>query len=55
MQRVIKSITEGFEFEDSNYDKSILGSFKLYEAMRDSIDYNHYIISRALIKINKEL
>ena len=55
MQRVIKSITEGFEFEDSNYDKSILGSFKLYEAMRESIDYNHYIISRALIKINKEL
>lgn len=55
MQRVIKSITEGFEFEDSNYDKSILGSFKLYEAMRDSIDYNHYIISRALMKINKEL
>ena len=55
MQRVIISITEGFEFEDSNYDKSILGSFKLYEAMRDSIDYNHYIISRALIKINKEL
>ncbi|WP_288550204.1 6-hydroxymethylpterin diphosphokinase MptE-like protein [uncultured Brachyspira sp.] len=55
MQRVIKSITEGFDFEDSNYDKSILGSFKLYEAMRDSIDYNHYIISRALIKINKEL
>ncbi|WP_157143609.1 motility associated factor glycosyltransferase family protein [Brachyspira pilosicoli] len=55
MQRVIKSITEGFDFEDSNYDKSILGSFKLYEAMRESIDYNHYIISRALIKINKEL
>ncbi|PLV58869.1 motility associated factor glycosyltransferase family protein [Brachyspira pilosicoli] len=55
MQRAIKSITEGFEFEDSNYDKSILGSFKLYEAMRDSIDYNHYIISRALMKINKEL
>ncbi|WP_157150161.1 motility associated factor glycosyltransferase family protein [Brachyspira sp. SAP_772] len=55
MQRVIKSITEGFEFEDSDYDKSIVGSFKLYEAMKDSIDYNHYIISRALIKINKEL
>ena len=55
MQRVIKSITEGFEFEESDYDKSIVGSFKLYEAMKDSIDYNHYIISRALIKINKEL
>ena len=55
MQRVIKSITEGFDFEDSDYDKSIIASFKLYEAMKESIDYNHYIISRALIKINKEL
>ena len=55
MQRTIKMITEGFEFKDETMNKSIVNSFKLYEAMKDSIDFNHYIIERALIKIDKEL
>ncbi|MCZ9886270.1 motility associated factor glycosyltransferase family protein [Brachyspira hyodysenteriae] len=55
MQKTIKTITEGFEFKDETMHKSIISSFKLYEAMKDSIDFNHYIIERALIKINKEL
>lgn len=55
MQKTIKAITEGFEFKDEEMNKSIVSSFKLYEAMKDSIDFNHYIIERALIKINKEL
>lgn len=56
MQKTIKTITEGFEFKDDNsMDKSIISSFKLYEAMKDSIDFNHYVINRALIKIDKEL
>ena len=55
MQKTIKTITEGFEFKDETMHKSIVSSFKLYEAMKDSIDFNHYIIERALIKINKEL
>ena len=55
MQKTIKTITEGFDFKDETMHKSIISSFKLYEAMKDSIDFNHYIIERALIKINKEL
>lgn len=55
MQKTIKAITEGFLFEDEKYDKSIVNSYKLYEAMRESIDFNRYIIKRALIKIDKEL
>ena len=55
MQKTIKAITEGFIFEDEKYDKSIVNSYKLYEAMRESIDFNRYIIKRALIKIDKEL
>ena len=55
MQKTIKMITEGFDFKDDTMHKSIISSFKLYEAMKDSIDFNHYIIERALIKINKEL
>ena len=42
-------------FEDEKYDKSIVNSYKLYEAMKESIDFNRYIIKRALIKIDKEL
>ena len=55
MQKTIKAITEGFIFEDEKYDKSIVNSYKLYEAMKESIDFNRYIIKRALIKIDKEL
>lgn len=55
MQKTIKSITEGFIFEDEKYDKSIVNSYKLYEAMKESIDFNRYIIKRAIIKIDKEL
>ena len=55
MQKTIKAITEGFIFEDEKYDKSIVNSYKLYEAMNESIDFNRYIIKRALIKIDKEL
>ena len=55
MQKTIKMITEGFDFKDETMNKAIVSSFKLYEAMKDSIDFNHYIIERALIKINKEL
>ena len=55
MQKTIKAITEGFIFEDEKYDKSIVNSYKLYEAMKESIDFNLYIIKRALIKIDKEL
>lgn len=55
MQKTIKSITEGFILEDEKYDKSIVNSYKLYEAMRESIDFNRYIIKRAIIKIDKEL
>ncbi|WP_295159572.1 6-hydroxymethylpterin diphosphokinase MptE-like protein [uncultured Brachyspira sp.] len=55
MQKTIKTITEGFEFKDETMNKAIIGSFKLYEAMKESIDFNHYIIERSLIKINKEL
>lgn len=55
MQKTIKAITEGFIFEDEKYDKSIVNSYKLYEAMKESIDFNRYIIKRALIKIGKEL
>lgn len=55
MQKTIKSITEGFIFEDEKYDKSIVNSYKLYEAMNESIDFNRYIIKRAIIKIDKEL
>lgn len=55
MQKTIKAITEGFIFEDEKYDKSIVNSYKLYEAMKESIDFNRYIIKRALIKIYKEL
>lgn len=55
MQKTIKAITEGFIFEDKKYDKSIVNSYKLYEAMKESIDFNRYIIKRALIKIDKEL
>ena len=55
MQKTIKAITEGFIFEDEKYDKSIVNSYKLYEAMKESIDFNRYIIKRALIKINKNI
>lgn len=55
MQKTIKSITEGFIFEDEKYDKSIVNSYKLYKAMKESIDFNRYIIKRAIIKIDKEL
>ena len=55
MQKTIKAITEGFIFEDEKYDKSIVNSYKLYEAMKESVDFNRYIIKRALIKIDKEL
>ena len=55
MQKTIKAITEGFIFEDEKYDKSIVNSYKLYEAMNESIDFNRYIIKRALIKIDREL
>lgn len=55
MQKTIKSITEGFILEDEKYDKSIVNSYKLYEAMKESIDFNRYIIKRAIIKIDKEL
>lgn len=55
MQKTIKMITEGFIFEDEKYDKSIVNSYKLYEAMKESVDFNRYIIKRALIKIDKEL
>ena len=55
MQKTIKAITEGFIFENEKYDKSIVNSYKLYEAMKESIDFNRYIIKRALIKIDKEL
>lgn len=55
MQKTIKAITEGFIFEDEKYDKSIVNSYKLYEAMNESIDFNRYIIKRALIKINKNI
>lgn len=55
MQKTIKAITEGFIFEDEKYYKSIVNSYKLYEAMNESIDFNRYIIKRALIKIDKEL
>ena len=55
MQKTIKAITEGFIFEDEKYDKSIVNSYKLYEAMKESIYFNRYIIKRALIKIDKEL
>ena len=55
MQKTIKAITEGFIFEDEKYDKSIVNSYKLYEAMKESVDFNCYIIKRALIKIDKEL
>ena len=55
MQKTIKMITEGFDFEDDKYHKSIINSYKLYEAMKESIHFNKYIIQRALIKINNEL
>lgn len=51
MQKTIKMITEGFIFEDEKYHKSIVNSYKLYKAMEESVDFNRYIIKRALLKL----
>lgn len=58
MQKTIKTLTEGFDLDissDNKELKAIRNSLKLYEAMKDSVDFNHYVIERALLKIDKRL
>lgn len=55
MQKTIKKLTEGFDLDDSKEYKAIRNSLRLYEAMKDSIDFNHYVIERSVLKIKDEI
>lgn len=57
MQRTIKKLTEGFDLDEEAPKelKAAANSIKLYEAMLDSIEFNHYIMTRALTSIEKML
>ena len=57
MQKTIKMLTEGFDLDDS-VEKEYMAArnaLKFYEAMLDSIKFNHYIIARALKRIESTL
>lgn len=53
MQKAIKTVTEGVT-PDSEQEKEFLGAYNslhLYEAIYESVEFNHYIIGRALNKL----